>query len=141
METNNEEIWFKTKGLEIAKEICKPYNSHCKEVSETIVKEANKIGIDCKVVEPLVMHGDDLNNNHYAIQYKNILIDYCLQQFLGNNKIVDYYTLCQSKTLPKTYTINTKTLKAEALILPDLLSDLFDDKWNKLKRNYLIETI
>ena len=93
METNNEEIWFKTKGLEIAKEICKPYNSHCKEVSETIVKEANKIGIDCKVVEPLVMHGDDLNNNHYAIQYKNILIDYCLQQFLGDNKTVDYYTL------------------------------------------------
>ena len=141
METNNEEIWFKTKGLEIAKEICKPYNSHCKEVSETIVKEANKIGIDCKVVEPLVMHGDDLNNNHYAIQYKNILIDYCLQQFLGDDKTVDYYTLWQSKTLPKTYTINTKTLKAEALILPDLLSDLFDDKWNKLKRNYLIETI
>lgn len=141
METNNEEIWFKTKGLEIAKEICKPYNSHCKEVSETIVKEANKIGIDCKVVEPLVMHGDDLNNNHYAIQYKNILIDYCLQQFLGDNKTVDYYTLWQSKTLPKTYTINAKTLKAEALILPGLLSDLFDDKWNKLKRDYLIETI
>lgn len=141
METNNEEIWFKTKGLEIAKEICKPYNSHCKEVSETIVKEANKIGIDCKVVEPLVMHGDDLNNNHYAIQYKNILIDYCLQQFLGDDKTVDYYTLWQSKTLPKTYTINTKTLKAEALILPDLLSDLFDNKWNKLKRDYLIETI
>lgn len=141
METNNEEIWFKTKGLEIAKEICKPYNSHCKEVSETIVKEANKIGIDCKVVEPLVMHGDDLNNNHYAIQYKNILIDYCLQQFLGDDKTVDYYTLWQSKTLPRTYTINTKTLKAEALILPGLLSDLFDDKWNKLKRDYLIETI
>lgn len=141
METNNEEIWFKTKGLEIAKEICKPYNSHCKEVSETIVKEANKIGIDCKIVEPLVMHGDDLNNNHYAIQYKNILIDYCLQQFLGDNKTVDYYTLWQSKTLPRTYTINTKTLKAEALILPGLLSDLFDDKWNKLKRDYLIETI
>ena len=99
METNNEEIWFKTKGLEIAKEICKPYNSHCKEVSETIVKEANKIGIDCKIVEPLVMHGDDLNNNHYAIQYKNILIDYCLQQFLGDNKTVDYYTLWQSKSL------------------------------------------
>ena len=141
METNNEEIWFKTKGLEIAKEICKPYNSHCKEVSETIVKEANKIGIDCKIVEPLVMHGDDLNNNHYAIQYKNILIDYCLQQFLGDNKTVDYYTLWQSKTLPRTYTINTKTLKAEALILPGLLSDLFDDKWNKLKRDYLLETI
>lgn len=141
METNNEEIWFKTKGLEIAKEICKPYNSHCKEVSETIVKEANKIGIDCKVVEPLVMHGDDLNNNHYAIQYKNILIDYCLQQFLGDNKTVNYYTLWQSKTLPRTYTINVKTLKAEALILPGLLSDLFDDKWNKLKRDYLIETI
>lgn len=141
METNNEEIWFKTKGLEIAKEICKPYNSHCKEVSETIVKEANKIGIDCKIVEPLVMHGDDLNNNHYAIQYKNILIDYCLQQFLGDDKTVDYYTLWQSKTLPRTYTINTKTLKAEALILPGLLSDLFDDKWNKLKRDYLIETI
>ena len=141
METNNEEIWFKTKGLEIAKEICKPYNSHCKEVSETIVKEANKIGIDCKVVEPLVMHGDDLNNNHYAIQYKNILIDYCLQQFLGDDKTVDYYTLWQSKTLPRTYTINTKPLKAEALILPGLLSDLFDDKWNKLKRDYLIETI
>ena len=141
METNNEEIWFKTKGLEIAKEICKPYNSHCKEVSETIVKEANKIGIDCKIVEPLVMHGDDLNNNHYAIQYKNILIDYCLQQFLGDNKTVDYYTLWQSKTLPRTYTINTKTLKAEALILLGLLSDLFDDKWNKLKRDYLIETI
>ena len=120
METNNEEIWFKTKGLEIAKEICKPYNSHCKEVSETIVKEANKIGIDCKVVEPLVMHGDDLNNNHYAIQYKNILIDYCLQQFLGDDKTVDYYTLWQSKTLPRTYTINTKPLKAEALILPGL---------------------
>lgn len=141
METNNEEIWFKTKGLEIAKEICKPYNSHCKEVSEIIVKEANKIGIDCKVVEPLVMHGDDLNNNHYAIQYKNILIDYCLQQFLGDDKTVDYYTLWQSKTLPKTYTINAKILKAEALILPGLLSDLFDDKWNKLKRDYLIETI
>lgn len=141
METNNEEIWFKTRGLEIAKEICKPYNSHCKEVSETIVKEANKIGIDCKVVEPLVLHGDDLNNNHYAIQYKNILIDYCLQQFLGDNKTVDYYTLWQSKTLPRTYTINVKTLKAEALILPGLLSDLFDDKWNELKRDYLIETI
>ena len=141
MEINNEEIWFKIRGLEIAKEICKPYNSYCKEVSETIVKEANKIGIDCKVVKPLVMHKDDLNNNHYAIQYKNILIDYCLQQFLGNNKIVDYYTLWQSKTLPKTYTINAKTLKAEALILPDLLSDLFDNKWNKLKRDYLIETI
>lgn len=141
METNNEEIWFKTKGLEIAKEICKPYNSHCKEVLETIVKEANKIGIDCKIVEPLVVHGNDLNNNHYAIQYKNILIDYCLQQFLGDDKTVDYYTLWQSKTLPKTYIINAKTLKAEALILPGLLSDLFDDKWNKLKRDYLIETI
>lgn len=133
---NNEEF-FKTEGLEIAKRICQPYNSHCGEVSKAVCEAALKRNIQCEPVHILVIHKDDVNNNHYAIKYKDQLIDYTICQFLGDSKTVGYYTLCESK--PKVYTINVKSMTEEVITLPEFMSDIYDDEWEDIRNNYLIE--
>lgn len=100
--------FFKTEGLEIARDICKDNNQHCEEVATTVVDAALNKDIDCKVVKPLVINGEDINNNHYAIQYNNKIIDYCAAQFLGDNTKVDCFELLDNGN--NRYVLNKDTL-------------------------------
>ena len=136
-ENSKQHNFFKEEGLEIAKKICQPYNSHCKEVSEAVCKAAWKRNIECKPVHVMVIYKDDTNNNHYAIQYKNHLVDYTICQFLGDNKKVNCYTLWESK--PKVYTFNVRNMREEAIVLPTFMSDIYDDKWKDIRESHLIE--
>ena len=84
--------WFKTEGLKIAQNIAGDSNQNCKTVSVQVVEAALNDGVDCTVVAPYVVNGEDRNNNHFCIKDGNELVDYTASQFLGDNKTVKYAT-------------------------------------------------
>lgn len=92
--------FFKTEGLQKAKEICKDTNTNCKEVSYEVASLAREKGIDCQVVEPFVMvNGETASNNHFAILVGDKIIDYTVKQFLGDSQTVDYFELWSNGTV------------------------------------------
>lgn len=109
---NLNENFFKTEGLEIANEVChinSDTNTNCEEVTRNVVAKVRTYGIDCKVVKPFVVCGDDTSNNHYSILYKDMIIDYCLMQFLGDNKTVNYFELYKNNE--NVYALSLETMK------------------------------
>lgn len=104
--------FFKTDGLNIAIDICSKNgntNTNCKDVATKVVKAALDRGIDCKVVEPLVIvDGDTASNNHYAILIGDRIIDYTIKQFLLDNEMVEYFELLSNKDV---YAMSSKSLK------------------------------
>ena len=112
--------FFKTDGLNIALNVCidnENTNTNCKEVSTEVVKAALDRGINCEVVEPMVIiNGETASNNHYAILVGNTIVDYTIKQFLGDNETVDYFEL--SKSANDIFTMNSKDLK------PTVVSEL-----------------
>lgn len=112
--------FFKTDGLNIALNVCIDNgntNTNCKEVSTEVVKAALDRGINCEVVEPMVIiNGETASNNHYAILVGDTIIDYTIKQFLGDNETVDYFEL--SKSANNIFTMNSKDLK------PTVVSEL-----------------
>lgn len=103
--------WFKTTGLQMAKSICQGNNQNCKEVSTTVCTAAIKNGIDCDAESAYVINGEDRNNNHFAIKTDNILIDYTISQFLGDNSTVDYFELADNGN--NVYVLNKETMAGE----------------------------
>lgn len=108
------EEFFSTTGLKIAKDICtknKRLNC-CKEVSEAVVNEANKLGIECSVINPIVFikGKDDPYMNHYVILQGNKIIDFTYKQFLGSNSSNDVDLLICGSIMDSVYadkSINT----------------------------------
>ena len=79
--------WFKNEGLTIARSIVSQQgNLNCYEViSEKIVEEANKAGINCNILDCGVVTENDMNTSHTVVQYNDIIIDYTQKQFFGSN--------------------------------------------------------
>lgn len=105
--------WFQTEGLKIAQNIAGDNNQNCKEVSVQVIEAALNDGVDCEVVEPYVINGQDRNNNHYCIRSSGELIDYTASQFLGDNKTVKYATAADNGN--GIYVMNKSTMQGEVV--------------------------
>ena len=134
--------FFKTDGLNIALNVCidnGDTNTNCKEVSTEVVKAALDRGIDCKVVEPMVIvNGETASNNHYAILAGDTIVDYTIKQFLGDNKTVEFFEL--SKSADNIFTMYSEDLK------PTVVSELDGADLEKIysisgKYNLIIELL
>lgn len=108
-----EEDWFMNEGLGIAKSLCSKENTNCEKVSINVVNAALKDGIDCEVVAPYVINGNNQSNGHISILFKDRIIDYTVPQFLGDNKTVDYFTLAKNKN--NVFVLNKETMKPEVV--------------------------
>ena len=105
--------WFQTEGLKIAQNIAGDNNQKCKEVSVQVIEAALNDGVDCEVVEPYVINGEDRNNNHYCIRSNGELIDYTASQFLGDNKTIKYATAADNGN--GIYVMNKSTMQGEVV--------------------------
>lgn len=110
-------------------------NTNCKKVSEEVIKAAKEQrNIDCEIINPIVIRDGSYYTSHYAIKFKDLIIDYTITQFIGDNKTVDAFILKPSGE--GKYAFNKKTKRPQ---YSKEVDNTPDSKLLDLSDRYIIE--